>query len=105
MGTGRPVMYALVESEQFAPMRRLFGLFKEMMGEQYPVCYDGEACPLCGDALQACPKGPSSFPVCIDTQLHMASDSTSGWAVFAINRNLLCSLHQSHGPIRDPVLS
>ncbi|GAA48388.1 hypothetical protein CLF_101544 [Clonorchis sinensis] len=37
MGTGRPVMYAFVESEQFAPMRRLFGLFKEMMGEQYPV--------------------------------------------------------------------
>ncbi|GAA56447.1 hypothetical protein CLF_110911 [Clonorchis sinensis] len=36
-GTGRPVTYAFVESEQFAPMRRLFGLFKEMMGEQYPV--------------------------------------------------------------------
>ncbi|GAA48548.1 hypothetical protein CLF_101738 [Clonorchis sinensis] len=36
MGIGRPVMYAFVESEQFAPMRRLFGLFKEMMGEQYP---------------------------------------------------------------------
>ncbi|GAA55109.1 hypothetical protein CLF_106861, partial [Clonorchis sinensis] len=37
MGIGRPVMYAFVESEQFAPMRKLFGLFKEMMGEQYPV--------------------------------------------------------------------
>ncbi|GAA54286.1 hypothetical protein CLF_113563 [Clonorchis sinensis] len=37
MGTGRPVMYALVESEQFAPIRRVFGLLKEMMGEQYPV--------------------------------------------------------------------
>ncbi|GAA54049.1 hypothetical protein CLF_111999, partial [Clonorchis sinensis] len=37
VGTGRPVMYAFVESEQFALMRRLFGLFKEMMAEQYPV--------------------------------------------------------------------
>ncbi|GAA51363.1 hypothetical protein CLF_105992 [Clonorchis sinensis] len=39
MGIGRPVMYACmyVESEQFAPMRRLFGLFKETVGEQYPV--------------------------------------------------------------------
>ncbi|GAA47147.1 hypothetical protein CLF_100009 [Clonorchis sinensis] len=37
MGTGPPVMYAFVESEQFAPMRRLFGLFKEVMGEQHPV--------------------------------------------------------------------
>ncbi|GAA54741.1 hypothetical protein CLF_105272 [Clonorchis sinensis] len=37
MGIGRPVMYAFVESEQFAPMRRPFGLFEEMMGEQYPV--------------------------------------------------------------------
>ncbi|TGZ69987.1 hypothetical protein CRM22_003423 [Opisthorchis felineus] len=37
MGTGRPVMYAFVESEQFAPMRKLFDLFKEMMGEQYAV--------------------------------------------------------------------
>ncbi|KER31532.1 hypothetical protein T265_02299 [Opisthorchis viverrini] len=37
MGTARPVMYAFVESEQFAPMRKLFGLFKEMMGEAYPV--------------------------------------------------------------------
>ncbi|GAA48192.1 hypothetical protein CLF_101296 [Clonorchis sinensis] len=37
MGTGRPVMYAFVENEQFASMRKLFGLFKEMMGEQYPV--------------------------------------------------------------------
>ncbi|GAA52989.1 hypothetical protein CLF_109281 [Clonorchis sinensis] len=37
MGIGRPDMYAFVEGEQFAPMRRLFGLFKEMMGEQYLV--------------------------------------------------------------------
>ncbi|GAA55403.1 hypothetical protein CLF_107837 [Clonorchis sinensis] len=37
MGTGRPVMYSFVESEQFAPKRRLFGLFEEMMGEQHPV--------------------------------------------------------------------
>ncbi|GAA57341.1 hypothetical protein CLF_112558 [Clonorchis sinensis] len=35
MGTGRPFMYAFVQSEQFASMRRMFGLFKEMMGEQY----------------------------------------------------------------------
>ncbi|GAA51670.1 hypothetical protein CLF_106584, partial [Clonorchis sinensis] len=34
MGIGRPFMYAFVESEQFAPMRRLFGLFKEVMAEQ-----------------------------------------------------------------------
>ncbi|GAA56246.1 hypothetical protein CLF_110364, partial [Clonorchis sinensis] len=37
MGIGRPVMYAFVEIEQFAPMRKLFGLFKEMMGEDHPV--------------------------------------------------------------------
>ncbi|KAG5453988.1 hypothetical protein CSKR_102101 [Clonorchis sinensis] len=37
MGIGRPVMYAFVESERFAPIRRLFGFFKEMMGEKYPV--------------------------------------------------------------------
>ncbi|GAA49484.1 hypothetical protein CLF_103123 [Clonorchis sinensis] len=37
IGTGRPVMYVFVESERFASMRRPFGLFKEMMGEQYPV--------------------------------------------------------------------
>ncbi|GAA57419.1 hypothetical protein CLF_112695, partial [Clonorchis sinensis] len=36
-GIGSPVMHAFVEGEQLAPMRRLFGLFKEMMGEQYPV--------------------------------------------------------------------
>ncbi|GAA48251.1 hypothetical protein CLF_101371 [Clonorchis sinensis] len=35
--TGRPVMYASVNSRQFAPMRKLFDLFKKMMGEQYPV--------------------------------------------------------------------
>ncbi|GAA49607.1 hypothetical protein CLF_103285 [Clonorchis sinensis] len=32
MGTGRPVMYAFVRSEQFAPMRKLFDLFKETIG-------------------------------------------------------------------------
>ncbi|GAA51024.1 hypothetical protein CLF_105452 [Clonorchis sinensis] len=37
MSIGRPVMYAFVESEQFALMRRLFGLLKEMMGEQCPL--------------------------------------------------------------------
>ncbi|KAG5448017.1 hypothetical protein CSKR_106612 [Clonorchis sinensis] len=37
MSIGRPVMYAFVKSEQFAPMRKLFILFKEMMGEHYPV--------------------------------------------------------------------
>ncbi|GAA52760.1 hypothetical protein CLF_108772 [Clonorchis sinensis] len=37
MGIGRPVMYAFAESKQFAPMRKLFGLFKGMMGKQYPV--------------------------------------------------------------------
>ncbi|GAA57629.1 hypothetical protein CLF_112991, partial [Clonorchis sinensis] len=36
-GIGRPVMYAFVDSQKFAPMRELFGLFKEMMGEHYPV--------------------------------------------------------------------
>ncbi|KER32586.1 hypothetical protein T265_01455 [Opisthorchis viverrini] len=30
-------MCAFVESEQFAPMRKLFGLFKQMMGKAYPV--------------------------------------------------------------------
>ncbi|GAA52069.1 hypothetical protein CLF_107288 [Clonorchis sinensis] len=30
-------MYAFVESKQFAPMRKPFGLFKEMMGEQHTV--------------------------------------------------------------------
>ncbi|GAA53705.1 hypothetical protein CLF_110828 [Clonorchis sinensis] len=37
MDIGRLVMYAFVESEQFAPMRKLFGWFKEMLGEHYPV--------------------------------------------------------------------
>ncbi|GAA54165.1 hypothetical protein CLF_112443 [Clonorchis sinensis] len=37
MGTGRPVLYAFVESEHFAPLRKLFCLFKEMMGGKYPV--------------------------------------------------------------------
>ncbi|GAA50031.1 hypothetical protein CLF_103947, partial [Clonorchis sinensis] len=37
MSIKRPVLYAFVESEQFAPMRKLFDLFKEMMGEHYPV--------------------------------------------------------------------
>ncbi|GAA49869.1 hypothetical protein CLF_103699 [Clonorchis sinensis] len=32
MGTGRPAMYAFVESEHFAPLRKLYCLFKEMMG-------------------------------------------------------------------------
>ncbi|KAG5442747.1 hypothetical protein CSKR_104253 [Clonorchis sinensis] len=37
MGTGHPVMYAFVECEPFAPMRKLFDLFRELMREQYPV--------------------------------------------------------------------
>ncbi|GAA56765.1 hypothetical protein CLF_111474 [Clonorchis sinensis] len=37
MGIRRPVMYAFVESEQFASLRKLFGLFKEMMAEHHPV--------------------------------------------------------------------
>ncbi|KER23545.1 hypothetical protein T265_14622, partial [Opisthorchis viverrini] len=37
MGTRLLVMYAFVESEQFAPMRKLFGFFKEMISETYPV--------------------------------------------------------------------
>ncbi|KER30373.1 hypothetical protein T265_13188, partial [Opisthorchis viverrini] len=37
MGIGRPVMYAFVESEHFAPLRKLFSLFKDMMGGQYAV--------------------------------------------------------------------
>ncbi|GAA47765.1 hypothetical protein CLF_100776 [Clonorchis sinensis] len=37
MGIGRPVRYAFVESEQLAPVGKLFGLFKEMMGEHHPV--------------------------------------------------------------------
>ncbi|GAA50629.1 hypothetical protein CLF_104813 [Clonorchis sinensis] len=37
MGIGLPDIYAFVGSEQFSPMRKLFGLFKEMMGENYPV--------------------------------------------------------------------
>ncbi|GAA47856.1 hypothetical protein CLF_100887 [Clonorchis sinensis] len=37
MCIGRSVMYAFVKSEQFAPMRKLFGLFREMMGEHYPL--------------------------------------------------------------------
>ncbi|GAA53929.1 hypothetical protein CLF_111643 [Clonorchis sinensis] len=37
MGIGRLIMYAFVESEQFAPMPKLFDLFKEMMGNEYPV--------------------------------------------------------------------
>ncbi|KAG5449952.1 hypothetical protein CSKR_109918 [Clonorchis sinensis] len=37
MGTRRPVVYAFVESEQFAPLRKLFDLFKKMMGKHYPV--------------------------------------------------------------------
>ncbi|GAA56402.1 hypothetical protein CLF_110814 [Clonorchis sinensis] len=37
MATGRPVMYAFAESEQFVPMLKLFDLFKLMMKEEYPV--------------------------------------------------------------------
>ncbi|GAA48895.1 hypothetical protein CLF_102185 [Clonorchis sinensis] len=37
MGTGRPVIYAFVENEQFTPTRKLFDLFRERMGEHYPV--------------------------------------------------------------------
>ncbi|GAA50949.1 hypothetical protein CLF_105298, partial [Clonorchis sinensis] len=37
MGIGRPVIYAFVENEHFAPLSKLFCLFKKMMGGQYPV--------------------------------------------------------------------
>ncbi|GAA51168.1 hypothetical protein CLF_105670 [Clonorchis sinensis] len=41
MGIGRPVIYAFVESEHFAPLRRLFVcascLFNEMMGGEHPA--------------------------------------------------------------------
>ncbi|GAA51446.1 hypothetical protein CLF_106150 [Clonorchis sinensis] len=37
VGIRHPVMYAFMGSEQFAPMRKLLGLFKEMTGEHYPV--------------------------------------------------------------------
>ncbi|GAA57778.1 hypothetical protein CLF_113187 [Clonorchis sinensis] len=37
ISAGRPVMYAFVESNQSAYMRKLFELFKEMMREYYPV--------------------------------------------------------------------
>ncbi|KAG5444555.1 hypothetical protein CSKR_108081 [Clonorchis sinensis] len=37
MATGRPVMYAFAESEQFVPMLKLFDLSKLMMKEEYPV--------------------------------------------------------------------
>ncbi|GAA57088.1 hypothetical protein CLF_112126, partial [Clonorchis sinensis] len=37
MGIRRPVIYAFVESKQLAPMRKLFNLFKKMMGKHYPA--------------------------------------------------------------------
>ncbi|GAA53580.1 hypothetical protein CLF_110557, partial [Clonorchis sinensis] len=37
MGIGRPVMHAFVESEHFAPLSKLFCLFKEIMGGKYSV--------------------------------------------------------------------
>ncbi|GAA56094.1 hypothetical protein CLF_109895, partial [Clonorchis sinensis] len=37
MNFGRPVMYAFLESEHFAPTRKLFDLFKGMTGRHYPV--------------------------------------------------------------------
>ncbi|GAA47746.1 hypothetical protein CLF_100751 [Clonorchis sinensis] len=37
MGIERPIMYAFVKSEHFAPMHKLFDLFKEIMCKNYSV--------------------------------------------------------------------
>ncbi|GAA54559.1 hypothetical protein CLF_103842 [Clonorchis sinensis] len=37
ISTGRPVMYAFMESKKSADMRKMFGSFKGVIGEYYPV--------------------------------------------------------------------